>query len=148
LSDLKTKLSEGLKAAMKARDKERLAFSRNLHAAIRKKEIDTKTDLGDADVHSIASTLLKQRLDSISAFEKAGRDDLVAAEKAEAEFLKEFLPPQMSADELSSVIDSAIAESGAKDKKDIGLVMKVLMPKVKGKADGKLVNEMVQGKLS
>ena len=144
---IKEQLSEQMKAAMKSGDKDRLAFARNLHAAIRKKEIDDRVDLDDAAVQKIISTLLKQRQDSIDQFKKGGREDLVAKEEAEASFLKSFMPAQMSEDEVRKLVDWAVTESKASGPKDMGNVMKLLMPKVQGRADGKLVNQLVRERI-
>lgn len=145
---LKEQLSETMKSAMKAKDKQTLTFARNLHAAIRKKEIDDKTDLGDSEVQKLALTQMKQRKESIDQYRKGGRDDLAASEEAELKFLEKFAPEQMPEDELRKHVDAAIAESGATEAKDLGKVMKVLMPKVQGRADGKLINQIVREKLS
>jgi uncharacterized protein YqeY len=144
---LKERLSEEMKSAMKGGDKEKLGFVRNLHAAIRKKEIDDRVDLDDAAVAKIAQTLLKQRQDSIDQFRQGGREDLVAKEEAEARFLQTYLPEQMGADEVRKLVDWAVTESKAASAKDMGAVMKLLMPKVQGKADGKLVNQLVKERL-
>jgi hypothetical protein len=135
---------EMMKTAMKSGDKSTLQFSRNLHAAIRKREIDDRKDLDDGEVLKLIATMLKQREDSIEQFKKGGRDDLVQNEEAEAKYLRQFMPAQLSPDELRPIVQGAIAESGAKEAKDLGKVMKVLLPKVQGKADGKLVNQLVR----
>jgi uncharacterized protein YqeY len=135
---------ETMKTSMKSGDKSALQFSRNLHAAIRKKEIDDRKDMEDGEILKLISTMLKQREDSIEQFRKGGREDLVAAEEAEAKYLRQFLPAQLSAEELLPIVKAAVEESGAKDAKDLGKVMKVLLPKVQGKADGKLVNQLVR----
>ncbi len=129
---------------MKSGDKVTLQFSRNLHAAIRKKEIDDRKDLEDGEILKLISTMLKQREDSIEQFRAGGREDLAANEEAEAKYLRQFMPAQLSSDELKPMVQAAVAESGAKDIKDLGKVMKVLLPKVQGKADGKLVNQLVR----
>lgn len=147
MATIKEKLSEQMKAAMKAGDKDTLAFARNLHAAIRKREIDDKVDMDDAGVLKIISTSLKQRQDSIEQFKAGGREDLVAKEEAEANFLKSFMPAQMSESEIRKVVDWAVTEAKATTAKDMGNVMKLLMPKVQGKADGKLVNQIVKERL-
>ncbi len=144
---IKESLSEQMKAAMKSGDKDKLAFARNLHAAIRKKEIDDKVDLDDAGVQKIIATSLKQRQDSIEQFKQGGRADLVAKEEAEAKFLSSFMPEQMGADEVRKLVDWAVTESKAAGPKDMGNVMKLLMPKVQGRADGKLVNQLVRERL-
>lgn len=136
-----------MKTAMKAQDKDTLAFARNLHAAVRKKEIDDRVDLDDAAVLKIISTLTKQRQDSIDQFRQGGREDLVAKEEAELKFLQAFMPTQMDESEIRKLVDWAISESKAAGPKDMGLVMKLLMPKVQGLADGKLVNQIVREKI-
>jgi uncharacterized protein YqeY len=135
---------ENMKSAMKSGDKTTTQFARTLHAAIRKREVDDRKDLDDAEVLKLISTLLKQREESIAQFKAGGREDLVAAEEAEAKYLRQFMPAQMSADELKPLVAAAVAESQAKDAKDLGKVMKVLLPKVQGRADGKLVNQLVR----
>ncbi len=145
---IKAKISEDMKAAMKAQDKDRLAAIRNLHAAIRKKEIDDRVDLDDAAVLKILASLVKQRQDSIEQFTAGKRQDLVDKETAELKLLQAYMPAQMSQDELVKIIDAAIAEAGAKSPKDMGAVMKVLMPKTAGKADGKLVSKLVNERLA
>ncbi len=144
---IKEKISDLMKSSMKSGDKETLLFVRNLHSAVRKKEIDDRTDLDDAGIQKIIGTILKQRLDSIEQFRSGGREDLVAKEEAEAKFLKTFLPEQMSEAEVTAVVDWAVKESGATTAKEMGKVMAPLMPKVQGKADGKLVNTLVKARL-
>jgi hypothetical protein len=141
---LKETNQENMKTAMKSGDKSTLQFSRNLHAAIRKREIDDRKDLDDSETIKLIGTMLKQREESITQFRSGGREDLVAAEEAEAHYLRQFMPAQLTADELKPIVVAAIAESEAKDIKDLGKVMKVLLPKVQGKADGKLVNQLVR----
>jgi uncharacterized protein len=147
MSELKIKLSEAMKTAMKAGDKATTAYARNLHAAVRKREIDDRVDLDDAGVIKIVQTLAKQRQDSIEQFKQGGRDDLVANEQAELKFLQGFLPAQMGEAEIRKIVEAAVAQSGATSAKDMGAVMKILMPQVQGKADGKLVNQIVREKL-
>ncbi len=144
---IKESLSEQMKAAMKSGDKDTLAFSRNLHAAVRKKEIDDKVDLDDAGVQKIIGTLAKQRQDSIEQYRAGNREDLVAKEQAELKFLMSFMPTQMDEAEIRKVVEWAVAEAKASSAKDMGNVMKLLMPKVQGRADGKLVNQIVREKL-
>jgi len=147
MSPLKTKLSDALKTAMKAGDKATTAYARNLHAAIRKREIDDRIDLDDAGVIKIVQTLAKQRQDSIDQFRQGGREDLVANEQAELKFLQGYLPEQMGEAEVRKIVEGAVAQAGATSAKDMGAVMKILMPQVQGKADGKLVNQIVREKL-
>jgi len=147
MATIKERLSELMKSSMKSGDKETLAFVRNLHAVVRKKEIDDKVDLDDAGVLKIISSSLKQRQDSVEQFKSGGREDLVAKEEAEIKFLKSFMPEQMGEDEIRKLVDWAVGESKAASIKDLGNVMKVLMPKTQGKADGKLVNQIVKERL-
>ena len=148
MATIKERLSETMNASMKSGDKDTLAFTRNLHAAVRKKEIDDRIDLDDAGVQKIIQSLVKQRQDSIDQFKQGGREDLVAKEQAELKFLQQYIPEQMSEDEVRKLVDWAVTESKAASAKDIGNVMKVLMPKVQGKADGKLVNQLVKERLN
>ena len=147
MSELKAKLSDAMKNAMRSKDKDTLTFARNLHAAIRKKEIDGRVDLTDEDVQQIVGTMIKQRQDSVEQFKKGGREDLVAQEEAEIAFLLHYLPPQMSEEEVNAIVSEVIGEVGASGAKDMGKVMQALMPRVRGKADGKLVNQIVKSKL-
>ena len=143
---LKEKLTADMKGAMKAKDagKQRLSVIRLVRGAIRQLEIDGKKELQDEDVLGVISKEVKQRRDSIEDFKKGGRDDLVAAAEAEIAILMEYLPQQLSEDEVRNLVKEAIAASGAASPKDMGKVMKELMPKVKGRADGKLVNGIVK----
>jgi len=147
MATIKEKLSELMKASMKSGDKDTLGFVRNLHAVVRKKEIDDKVDLDDAGVQKLITSIAKQRQDSIEQFKKGGREDLVAKEEAEFKFLMSFMPTQMGEEEVTKLVDWAVTESKAASQKDIGNVMKLLMPKVQGKADGKLVNQLVKARL-
>lgn len=138
---------EKMKVAMKSGDKVTLQFIRNLHAAIRKKEVDDRKDLDDGEIVKLISTMIKQREESIAQFKAGGREDLVASEEAEAVYLRQYMPAQMSEDEIKVLVAQAIDESQAKDAKDLGKVMKILQPKIAGKADGKIVNQIVREKL-
>ena len=124
-----------------------LQVARNLHAAVRKKEIDDRVDLDDAGFVKIVTTSAKQRQDSIDQFRQGGREDLVAKEEAELKFLQTFLPAQMDEAEVRKLVDWAIAEAKATGPKDLGAVMKVLLPQVQGRADGKWVNQLVREKI-
>ena len=143
---LKEKLANDMKEAMKAREagKERLSVIRLVRGAIRQIEIDQKVDLDDEGILAVISKEVKQRRDSIEEFKKGGREDLVAQNEADVAILMEYLPAQLSEAEVKALVDEAVAAVGAKDPKDMGKVMKELMPKVKGKADGKLVNQLVK----
>jgi uncharacterized protein YqeY len=131
--------------AMKAREQVRLGALRMLKAAIMNKGVEKGRDLEDAEVLQVVASLVKQRRDSIEQFGKAGRTDLVDKESAEIAVLEHYLPPSASADEIAAAVTQAIAETGATSAKDMGKVMKAVMPKLAGKsADGKTVNEAVR----
>jgi uncharacterized protein len=142
--DLRARLDADMKQAMKDKDKIRLSTIRMVRTAIKNAEIDQQKTLSEDEVLAILNRELKQRRDSLQAFESAGRVDLVEAVKQEIDVLMDYLPKQLSEDELSELIRQAIQETGASSKADMGKVMSVLMPKVKGRADGKLVNQLVQ----
>ncbi|MEW5852580.1 MAG: GatB/YqeY domain-containing protein [Myxococcota bacterium] len=144
---LRDQIDADMKAAMKAQEKARLDALRLIKNEIRKKEIDEKITLDDAGVHGVLSKLAKQRQDSIEQYKAGGRQDLVDKESAELALIQGYLPQQMSEAELKAVVADAIKESGAAGPKDMGKVMGVLMPKVKGRADGKLVNQLVKAAL-
>lgn len=146
---LKEQLTEDMKTAMKAKEagKQRLGVIRLVRSAVRQLEIDGKKELDDAGVLAVLSKEVKQRRDSITEFKKGGREDLVQQNEEEIAILMEYLPQQLSEDEVRSLVKEAVEASGASTAKDMGKVMKVLMPKVKGRADGKLVNDLVRGML-
>jgi hypothetical protein len=145
---LNDKVAADLTAAMKAKDAPRLSALRMLKAAIVNKGVEKGRDLDDAEVLQVVSALVKQRRDSIEQFSKAGRTDLVGKETAEVAVLEAYLPPGATAAEIDDAIDAAIAETGASSPRDLGKVMKAVMPKLAGKhADGKAVNEAVRRKL-
>jgi uncharacterized protein YqeY len=145
---LNEKIAADIAAAMKAKDAARLSALRMLKAAVMNKGVEKGRDLDDAEVQQVISSLVKQRRDSIEQFAKAGRTDLVHKETAEIAVLEEYLPPAATAEEIDAAVASAIAESGATSAKDMGKVMKIVMPKLAGKnADGRAVNEAVRRKL-
>jgi uncharacterized protein YqeY len=130
---------------MKARDSSRLSALRMLKAAIMNKGVEKGRDLEDAEVLQVVASLVKQRRDSIEQFAKAGRTDLVEKETGELAVLQAYLPPSASPEEIDAAVAEAIAETGATSPKDMGKVMKAVMPKLAGKnADGKAVNEAVR----
>ena len=142
------KVAADMTAAMKARDAGRLSALRMLKAAIMNKGVEKGRDLDDAEVQQVVSSLVKQRRDSIEQFQKAGRTDLVDKETAEVAVLEGYLPPAVSAEEIDAAVAAAIAETGATTPKDMGKVMKAVMPKLAGKnADGRAVNDAVRRKL-
>jgi uncharacterized protein YqeY len=141
---LSERLNEDMKQAMKSQDKFKLSVIRMVRSAIKNVEIDQKRTLDDNEVLDVLSREIKQRKDSLQEFEKAGRDDLAAAVKAEIAVLSDYLPQQLTEEEVKAIVQQTIQETGASSKADMGKVMGALMPKVKGRADGKLVNQLVQ----
>ena len=145
---LSDKVNHEITAAMKAKDQIRLSSLRMLKAAIMNKGVEKKDDLDDAEVMQVVASLVKQRRDSIEQFSKAGRTDLVSKESGELAVLEEYLPAAASAEENAAAVAAAIAETGASSPKDMGKVMKAVMPKLAGKsADGRAVNEAVRRSL-
>ena len=143
---LKDKLTEDMKQAMKDKEagKLRLSVIRMVRAAIKIVEIDTKAELAEEDVIAIVAKEVKMRRDSMEEFKKGQRDDLVAQLEQEIEVLLPYLPQQLTEAEVREIVTEAVAIAGATSSKDMGKVMAVLMPKVKGRADGKLVNNIVR----
>ena len=145
---IKAKIEEQMVLAAKTKDKVRLSALRMLKSGLHNREIDLKRGLSDAEFLQLLSSMVKQRKDSIEQFAKGGRQDLVEKEEAELKVIEEFLPSQLSDAELDAAIAEAIRETGAQGARDMGKVMKALMPKVTGRADGKTVGEKVKAKLS
>lgn len=141
---LKEKISGDMKQALKSGDKPRLSTLRLLLSEIRNAEIAKRRELNDEDVLEVITRELRKRRESIAEFEKAGREDLSSKEKVEARILEEYLPPKLSGQELEEIISRALEESGAKSLQEMGKVMALVMPQIKGRADGKTVNEMVR----
>ena len=141
---LKEQLTADMKDAMKNKEKERLAVIRMVRGAIRQQEIDGQKELGDEDVITVISKEVKMRRDSIEEFKKGAREDLVEKTQAEIDVLLPYLPAQLSEDEVRERVKAAVEQTGAATPKDMGKVMGVLMPKVKGRADGKMVNTIVK----
>jgi hypothetical protein len=141
---VKAKLTEDMKTAMKAKDTAGLSTIRMLISSIKNKEIDQRRELTEDEVASVISTAVKQRRDSIEQFKAGGRQDLVDKEEAEVAVLLSYLPQQLTEDEIRDIVKSAIAETSSTSAKDMGKVMKAIMPKTKGKADGALVNKAVK----
>jgi hypothetical protein len=147
-STLSEQVNAGITSAMKAKDQVRLSALRMLKAAIMNKGVEKGRDLDDAEVLQVVASLSKQRRDSIEQFTAAGRTDLVDKESAEMAVLDAFLPPAASAAEIDAAVAEAIAETGAASVKDMGKVMKAVMPKLAGKTtDGRAVNEAVRRSL-
>ncbi|MDM5073543.1 MULTISPECIES: GatB/YqeY domain-containing protein [Aeromonas] len=145
---LKDQLKDQQKLAMLARDKARLGAIRLLMAEIKQREVDSRIELKDEDILAVVTKMVKQRRDSISQFEAAGRQDLADKESAEIVVLQEFLPQQLTADEIAALIEQAIAESGAAVMADMGKVMAVLKPKIQGRADVGAVSAQVKTRLA
>ncbi len=147
-SPLKETIQESVKSAMRAKEKERLATLRQITAAIKQLEVDNRADLSDDDIIVVLTKMTKQRRDALTQFEDAGRDDLAAIEKAELAIIAEFLPAQLSAEEIAAEIEAVIAETGASSPKDMGAVMNALRPKLQGRADMGPVSGLVKKALS
>jgi len=141
---LSERLNDDMKTAMRNQDKFRLSVIRMVRSSIKNVEIDQRRTLTDNEVLEILGRELKQRKDSLQDFEKAGRDDLAVTVKAEITIIAEYMPEQLGEEEVVEIVQQTIQEIGASTKADIGKVMAALMPKVKGRADGKLVNQTVQ----
>ncbi len=145
---LRDRLVDEMKTAMKARDDVRLSAIRMVRSSVKNREIDLGKELDDHEVTEVISTLAKQRRESIKLFQEAGRSDLVQKEERELAILLDFLPKQLDNNEIADIVAKAVAESGAQGLRDMGKVMKIVMPQVSGRADGKIVNEIVKEMLS
>jgi uncharacterized protein YqeY len=146
-TSLKDRIQEDMKAAMKARETERLNAIRLLMAAIKQKEVDERITLDDAAVAAVIDKLIKQRRDSINQYEQAGREDLAAAERAEIEVLSPYQPAQLSAEEVDAAVKAAITQTGAAGPADMGKVMGILKPQLAGKTDLAAVSQRVKAAL-
>ncbi|KWI50311.1 glutamyl-tRNA amidotransferase [Burkholderia pseudomultivorans] len=145
---LKEQISDDMKAAMRAKESERLATIRLLMAAIKQREVDEQVTLDDAAVTAVIDKMIKQRKDSISQFRAAGRDDLVAKEQAELTVLAGYMPAQLSDAEVAAEVQAAVAQTGAAGPQDMGKVMGVLKGKLAGRADMTAVSGLVKAALS
>lgn len=141
------RLENDIKAAMKARESDRLEALRFLLSELRKVGINDRRDPTDEDALVVVGRLIKQGQESIEMFQKGERQDLVAKEELGILLYRTYLPPQLSAEELGEIVDEVIAETSPAGLKDLGKVMKGLLPRVKGRADGKVINAVVRGKL-
>ncbi len=142
--DLKQRIDEDMKAAMRARDSERLDSIRFLRAAIQRREVDERRELDDDDVLAVVQKLIKQGRDAAAQFEQGGRADLVAREQRSVEIFEAYLPAQLDAHEIAAAVREAIAETGASAPKDIGRVMGLLKPRLQGRADMGAVSALVR----
>lgn len=137
-----------MKTAMKAQESLKVGTLRMLISEIKKREIDKRTPLDEAEIHKAIASMIKQRQDSFAAFTTGNRPELAEKEEAEIAILKAYLPAQLSAEEIETAVVASIAEVGATGPNDIGKVMKAVLAKTAGKADGKLVNEIARAKLA
>lgn len=144
---LQEQLMQDMKAAMKQKERIRLTTIRQIRSTIKNREIELGEELNDEEILQVISTLVKQHKDSIEQFTKGGRDELVKKEQAELVVLESYLPRQMSEEDVSALVQEAIETVGATSMKDIGKVMKYIMPKTQGRADGKMINQLVKSQL-
>ena len=145
---LKPRIQDDIKTAMKAKDKDRLATLRLISAAIKQREVDERIELDDTQVLATLEKMIKQRRDSIAQYEQAGRAELAAKEQAEVQIIQTYMPESLSPEEISALIDEAIAETGAAAMKEMGKVMGVLKPKMQGRADMGAVSARIKARLS
>jgi hypothetical protein len=146
--NLEERLVEEMKQAMKSNDKLRLSTIRMIRSGLKNKEIELRKKLEDEDVVKVIQAMVRKGEESVEQFQAGGRVDLVEKEKKELDILKSFLPQPLSQEEILKIIDQSIQETQATSLKDIGKVMKSVMPKIGGKADGKLINQLVKERLS
>jgi hypothetical protein len=145
---LKQRLTDDMKTAMKAGEKERLATIRLINAAIKQKEVDERVEMDDARVLAVLDKMVKQRKDSIEQYDKAGRDDLAAVERAEMAIIGQYLPAKLGEAEIQAAIEAAVAETGAAGPADMGKVMAVLKPRLAGQADMGEVSKLIKQRLA
>jgi len=142
--ELREKINADIKDALKSGAKDKVSALRMLSAALKNKEIDKRRPLTEEEVIETIRTLIKQRKDSIEQFTKGGRQDLADKETAEVAFLEVYLPQQLTREELEAMVREAVAQTGAQGARDMGKVMKALVPMAAGRADGKLLSELVK----
>ncbi len=145
---LKQRLTDDMKAAMKAGDKQTLGVIRLVNAAIKQKEVDERVELDDAAVVAVLDKMVKQRRDSVSQYENAGREDLAQVERDEIAVIERYLPAKLGEAEIAAAIDAAIVETGASGPADMGKLMGVLKPQLAGQADMGLVSKLVKQRLA
>ena len=148
MSDLSNRINDDVKAAMKAKDKPRLGVLRLITAAIKQREVDERITLDDNQVLAVLEKMVKQRKDSIAQYEKAGRDELAQQEAFEIGIIQDYLPEQLSDDEIDALITEAISSTGAASMKDMGKVMGMLKSKLAGRADMGAVSGKIKAKLT
>jgi len=144
---LKERIQQDIKEAMRAKDKQRLGAIRLITAAIKQREVDERIELDDTQVIAVLDKMAKQRRESISQFEKASRDDLIAQENFELELIQSYLPEQLGEDEINALIGDALQSTGAASIKDMGKVMGQLKPKLQGRADMATVSALIKARL-
>jgi len=144
---LKKQLTEAMKAAMRAKDKQRLGTIRLMLSEFKRIEVDERIEIEDDRALVILDKMVKQRRDSIKQYEAAGRDELAAIEYAEIEVIQDFLPPPLTDEELATLVDDAIAKTGAESMRDMGKVMGIVKPQIQGRADAGAVSGIVKSKL-
>jgi uncharacterized protein len=145
---LNERITEAMKEAMRAKDSVRLNAIRLLRSAIKNREIEARQELDDQAVTSVLSSLVKQRRESAQVYRDNDRIDMAEKEEAEIAILQEFLPTQLSEEEIRAIIEAAVAETGAASMKDMGKVMKIVSSQTLGRADGRVVSELVKARLS
>ena len=148
MSQLKKRITDDMKSAMKAKDKQALKAVRMILGAIKQKEVDDRIELDDAQVMTVIQKMVKQRKDSISQFSDAGRTDLVEVEEAELVIINSYMPVQLSDEEVAAAVDKAIRDCGADSMKDMGRLMGTLKGQLEGKTDMGLVSRLIKDKLS
>lgn len=148
MPSLKERLDTDLKDAQKKKEALRVSVIRMLKTTIKNREVEKIGQLTEQELLQAVNSQIKTRMEAIDGFKKGGRQDLVTKEESELAILKDYLPAQLTREELSALVDKAVEESGAAEPRDMGNVMKLLMPDVTGRADGKLVSEMVKERLS
>jgi len=146
--DIRERVSGEMIKAAKDKDKAKLSVLRMIKSALHNKEIDLKDEFGEKEILQVLSSMIKQRKDSVEQFRNGGRLDLAEKEGKEIEVIQGFMPEQMSEEKIKTEIENAIEEAGATSIRDMGKVMKLLMPRLTGKADGKAVGEAVKARLS
>jgi uncharacterized protein YqeY len=148
MSVLKARITDEMKAAMRAGEKDRLGVIRLILAALKQREVDERIELDDPQVLAILEKMLKQRRDSIEQYTAANREDLAAVERAEVEVIQTYLPAPLSAAELDAIVSKAIADSGATSAREMGKVIGLVKPQVTGRADMGQVSEMIKARLA
>jgi uncharacterized protein YqeY len=145
---LKAQIKDAMKAAMRAKEKARLGTIRLIQSEIKRIEVDERIDVDDARLLTVLDKMTKQRRESIRQFEAGARDDLIAIESAEIEIIQEFLPSQLSDDEIGQLVNEAVNSSGAESMKDMGKVMGLLKPKLQGRADMGKISQLIKSRLT